>query len=321
MDKAVSVAQDLNLRGVNLNLLPILNEIVRQKNLTRAAETLNMTQSAVSNSLKQLREHFEDEILVRDGRKMRLTEFGESLLEPLDDAMASVRRALAPEPFDPETSSQRFRIATADYVMAIMAPQLARILSEEAPQMAVQMLNARRQSDEDLRVGRIDLIVAPYRMISGAAAQRPDYLKEAAIIPLLNDRLVCIGRLDDPDLAKGITPERYLERAHAGFFLDFDIHASLEQFHLGETRTRQFDRLLTSSFSTLASIVANSDCLALLPESMAKTAASTLPIQYVDAPIPMPPLELVLVHHRRREQDAGLVWMIDALKRCAQSVM
>lgn len=315
------MSQDLNLRGVNLNLLPVLNEIVRQKNLTRAAETLHMTQSAVSNALKQLREHFKDEILVRDGRKMRLTEFGESLLEPMDDAMAAVRRALAPEAFDPETSCQRIRIATADYVMAILAPQLARVLSEEAPQMAVQMLNARRQSDEDLRVGRIDMIVAPHRMISGAAAQRPDYLKEAAVIPLLRDRLVCIGRSDDPDLAKGISPKRYLERAHAGFFLDFDIHASLEQFHLGETRTSQFDRLLTSSFSTLASIVANSDCLALLPESMARSATATLPIRYVDSPIPMPPLDLVLVHHRRREQDAGLIWMIDALKRCSKMVL
>lgn len=314
------MARDLNLRGINLNLLPVLNEVIRQRNLTRAAETLHMTQSAVSNSLKLLRDHFQDEILVRDGRRMRLTEFGESLVGPLDEAMIALRLALAPEPFDPAGSDQRFRIATADYVMAILAPHLASILSTEAPNMRVQMLNARRQSDEDLRVGRIDMIIAPNRMIAGISAQRPDYAKEFSVMPLLSDRLVCIGHRDDPDLSKGISAKRYLERAHAGFFLDFDIHASLEQHHLGETGTRQFDRILISSFSTLAAIVANSNCLALLPESMARMAAATMPVRYVDAPIQMPALELVMVCHRRRENDAGMSWLVGATQRCAKLV-
>lgn len=310
--------RDLSLRGINLNLLPVLDEVIRQRNLTRAAETLNLTQSAVSNSLKLLREHFQDELLVRDGRKMRLTEFGESLHGPLEDAMAAVRRAVAPEPFDPARSQQRFRIATADYVMTILAPHLAGILSARAPSMAVQMLNARKQSDEDLRVGRIDMVIAPQRMLTGARSQRPDYLREVVVTPLLSERLVCIGRIGDPDLHAGLTAQRYIERAHAGFFLDFDVHASLEQFHLGETGTRQFDRILTSSFSTLPLIVANSDCLALLPESMARLARQHLPITYVDAPIEMPPLDLMMVWHRRREHDLGMAWLIEALLESAR---
>lgn len=313
--------RDLNLRGINLNLLPVLYEIVRRRNLTRAAETLHMTQSAVSNCLKLLRDHFQDELLVRDGRRMRLTEFGESLLPPLEEAMIALRRALVPVAFDPAQSQLRFRIATADYVMAILAPHMATILCTEAPRMAVQMLNARRQSDEDLRVGRIDMIVAPKRMISGAGALKPDHFKEFTIMPLLTERLVCIGRDDDADLARGITAERYLERAHAGFFLDYDIHASLEQFHLGETGTSQFDRMLTSSFATLPAIVANSDCLALLPESMARTALKSFPLRYVDAPIDMPPLELVMVWHRRRDHDVSMAWLTDTLKRSGERAL
>lgn len=315
------MARDINLRRINLNLLPVLDEIVRQRNLTRAAETLNMTQSAVSNALKLLREHFQDEILVRDGRRMRLTEFGETLRGPLDEAMGSVRRAFAPEPFDASLSGQRFRIATADYVMTILAPHLAAILTEEAPRMSVQILNARRQSGEDLRVGRIDLIVAPLRMVTGSRAERPEDFKEASIAPLLTERLVCIGHKDDSDLERGLTAERYLERAHAGFFLDFDVHASLEQFHLGESGIHQFDRILTSSFATLPLIVANSSCLALLPESMAHAAAKILPIRYVAAPIEMPPLELVMVWHRRRDHDVGMAWIRDALARSGQRAL
>lgn len=315
------MARDINLRGINLNLLPVLDEIVRQKNLTRAAETLNMTQSAVSNALKLLREYFNDELLVRDGRKMRLTEFGETLRGPLDEAMGAVKRAFSPDPFDPEISQQRFKIATADYVMTILAPHLASILSEEAPRMAVQILNARRQSAEDLRVGRIDMIIVPRRMITNARAERPDDMKEVTVAPLLSERLVCIGRKDDRDLKNGLTIERYLERAHAGFFLDFDVHASLEQFHLGETGVQQFDRILTSSFATLPLIVANSDCLALLPESMARAAIKALPLRYVDAPLEMPPLDLVMAWHRRRDHDAGMAWLTEALVRSGQRAL
>lgn len=315
------MARDIKLRGINLNLLPVLDEIVRQRNLTRAAETLNMTQSAVSNALKLLREHFDDELLVRDGRRMRLTEFGETLRGPLDEATGAVRRAFSPDPFDPSLSQQRFRISTADYVMTILAPQLASILSSEAPRMAVQMLNARRQSAEDLRVGRIDMIILPKRMITSARAERPEDMREVSVAPLLTERLVCIGRDDDPDLKHGLTLERYLERAHAGFFLDFDVHASLEQFHLGETGVQQFDRILTSSFATLPLIVANSDCLAWLPESMARAAVKSLPLRFVDAPIEMPPLDLVMAWHRRRDHDAGMAWLTDALGRSGERAL
>jgi DNA-binding transcriptional LysR family regulator len=315
------MARDLNLRGVNLNLLPVLDEVLRQRNLTRAAETLNMTQSAVSNSLKLLRDHFDDDLLVRDGRKMRLTEIGEALRAPVEEAMGSVRRAFTPERFDPATSRQRFRIATADYVMTILAPYLAGILSRKAPHMALQMLNARKQSDEDLRSGRIDMIVAPKRMITASQLQRADRPEELVVVPLLTERLVCIGHKDDPDLRSGLTAERYLERAHAGFFLDFDAHVSLEQFHLGETGTQRLDRILVSSFGTLPLIVAHSDCLALLPESMARQARRHLPINYVAPPIELPQLELVMVWHRRREGDQGMAWLADALRQCAEMAL
>ncbi|WP_421020805.1 LysR family transcriptional regulator, partial [Klebsiella pneumoniae] len=74
------------LRAVNLNMLPVLRAILKHRNLTRAAEELNLTQSAVSNILKRLRDHFDDDLLIRDGRQFRLTERANRLFGPLDDA-------------------------------------------------------------------------------------------------------------------------------------------------------------------------------------------------------------------------------------------
>lgn len=313
--------QEAKLRSVNLNLLPVLREVLRHRNLTRAAETLNLTQSAISNSLKQLRDHFGDELLVRDGRSMRLTEVGERLVGPIEEAMLAVQRALAPHRFVPDESQQRFRIATADYVMSILAPPLSKLLESEGPGMSVQMLTARRQSGEDLRVGRVDMIIMPKRMLyagldGGRAAEG-----EAVIRPLMTESLVVVGHKDDPDLKRALTPQRYLSRAHAGFFLDFDVHASLEQFFLHESDIRQFERILTSSFCTLPLIAATGSALTLLPESMARRAVETLPLKMAACPIEMPPLELIMVWHKRRDDDEALGWLADALKRCADDLM
>lgn len=312
---------ETRLRSVNLNLLPVLREVLRHRNLTRAAETLNLTQSAVSNSLKQLRDHFGDELLVRDGRSMRLTEVGLRLVEPIEEAMVAVQRALAPQRFDPEQSEQRFRIATADYVMATLGPPLAAILEAEGPRMSVQMLTARRQSGEDLRVGRVDMIIMPRRMLYAGLDGGRAIAGEAVIRPLMTERFVVVGNSNDLDLKRPLTAQRYLSRAHAGFFLDFDVHASLEQFHLNETGIRQFERVLTSSFCTLPLIAATGSALTLLPESMARRAAETLPVRMAPCPIEMPPLDLIMVWHRRRDDDEALVWLASSLKRCADDIM
>lgn len=151
----------------------------------------------------------------------------------------------------------------------------------------------------------------------GGGAHEPHSLRDASVVPLFTDRLVCIGHEADRDLKEGLTAERYLARPHAGFFLDFDVNASLEQFYLAESGILQFDRMLTSIFSALGSIVANSDCLALVPESLARITMAHLPIRYVDAPLELPPLELVMVFHRRREADEGMMWFVNALKSSA----
>lgn len=315
------LSPELRLRSVNLNLMPVLREILRHRNLTRAAETLNMTQSAVSNSLRQLREHFDDELLVRDGRNMRLTAAGQKLMGPVEEAMEAVQRALIPQKFEALESRQRFRIATADYVMAILAPPMSALLQKEGPGMSVQMLSARRQSGEDLRVGRVDMIIMPKRMLFAGVGGSNFAQSEAMVHPLMTEQFVVVGHEDDPDMQRHLTAKRYLERAHAGFFLDFDVHASLEQFHLNETGIRQFERVLTSSFCTLPLIAATGSCLTLLPESMARSAVETLPLRMAPSPIDMPKLELIAVTHKRRADDEALNWLVEALQRSAKGVV
>lgn len=312
-------ADERRLRQTNLNLLPVLREILKHRSVTRAALELNLTQSAVSNSLRRLREHFADELLVKDGRGLRLTPKAVSLIDPLERALGAVSDVLAGEAFAPETSQRRYRIATADYVTAVLTPALARLLGHDAPSISVQMVTARARSSEDLRLENIDLLITPREIVAAAIFDAPRVMREFRFEALARDPFVCVGRADDEALARGLTREAYLARPHASFFLDLDVHASLEHGYLQANGLTQFDRILTSDFSVLPLVAAASDCLALVPQSLARLVQTDLGLRAVPPPLPVPDLDLVMIWLKRRDEDAELAWLRAALHRCASA--
>ena len=307
---------DRRLRLINLNLLPPLRAVLKHQNLTRAAEELHITQSAVSNILKRLREHFGDELLIKDGRSFRLTAKAKRLVEPLEAALSAIQEVLADAPFDPGASSRKFKIATADYVTALTAPVMAGVLSREAPRVSVQMLTGRGRSIGDVRVDNIDMVISPKAVAEAAIFDAPRALQDLTLEPLCREPFVCLGRHDDATLRAGLTAEAYLGRPHASFVLDLDVHASLEHAYLMSAGLSQFDRIQTSDFTILPMIAAQSDCLVLAPRSLARMALAWAPLQMAPTPVPVPDLELVMVWNRRRVGDPGLAWLRDLIKRC-----
>ena len=304
------------LRATNLNLLPILHAVLTFRNLTRAAKALNITQSGVSNSLKQLRGHFDDELLVREGRGLRLTEKGKQLIGPLEQALGAIGQVLANPRFDPATSDHAFRVATADYVTAILAPEMAALMTREAPRITVQMITARSHSAGDLRAGDIDLVISPRQVIDALSYDAPALVRELTMEPLGSEPFVCLARKGDKAFAAGLTRNAYLARPHASFHLDLTAHASLEHAYLLEHGMSQFNRILTSDFTILPLIAARSDCVALVPRSVARLFTRKLPLQIGPSPLPVPDLELVMVFESRRRQEPELAWLRGLLKRC-----
>jgi LysR family nod box-dependent transcriptional activator len=304
------------LRAANLNLLPVLHAVLKYKNLTRAAEALNITQSGVSNALRQLRGYFDDELLVRDGRGLRLTEKAKQLIRPLEQALAAVGQVLANPPFDPATSEHGFRIATADYVMAILAPEMAALMTHEAPKIRVQMVTARARSGVDLHAGDIDLVMSPRQVIDALSYDAPALVREFTMEPLGSEPFVCLARKGDKEFAAGLKRGGYLARPHASFHLDLKAHASLEHAYLLEHGISQFNRILTSDFTILPLIAARSDCIALAPRSVARLFTRNLPLQVRPSPLPVPDLDLVMVFESRRREEPELAWLRELVKRC-----
>ena len=311
---------DRQLQRTNLNLLPILRAVLKHRNLTRAAEELNLTQSAVSNSLRKLRDHFDDELLVRDGRTLRLTAKASRLVAPLDEALSTITDFLGDAPFDPATSTRTFRIAADECVCTLALPAFATILAQEAPHVRVQIAKVRGTSVQQLQVDNIDMVIV-IEHLAKAVLSETDIALEAFQWELLyTDQFVCVGRDDDETLTDGLTLDAYLSRPHVSFYPDFDAPLGPEHRYLLENGFQRFDRLQTSELNLLALIAAGSDCIALVPEHLARLAARAMRLRIVPAPLPLQKLNMVMAWNGHRAKDGELLWLRSVLRRSLEDI-
>jgi LysR family transcriptional regulator, nod-box dependent transcriptional activator len=301
---------------MNLNHLPILREILRQKNLTKAAAVLNLTQPAVSNVLRLLRSHFGDSMLVRDGVGLRLTPKGKQVLGFLETALAYVETAIEGADFDPAIATGPIRIATVDNVISALAGPVCTILADEAPHLQAQFLTATQRSALDLRAGALDILITSSLMMESGLVDETTR-RELRSRSLAEERLVCIGARDDAELTAGLSLDAYLARAHVSYIVDAEQHQTVERRRLSELGLNQMTRIATSSNLSLPSIVAQGGCLSLVPESLAQSACALYPIQIVDPPLDLPNIHWVMVWHERSDDSPLVQWAIDVITRCA----
>src|SRR5919202_1020063 len=130
----------MNLRQINLNLLVALHALLVHRNVTRAADQVGLTQSAMSGELRRLRGLFGDELLVRIGREYHLTPLAEELAPPVAEIIAAVEQTFSRRlSFEPRTDQRSFSIAMTDYAMLVLMQPLLLRLAREAPRVALHI--------------------------------------------------------------------------------------------------------------------------------------------------------------------------------------
>ncbi|MHC3969199.1 LysR family transcriptional regulator, partial [Pseudomonas aeruginosa] len=164
----------MNIQTFDLNLLRVLDALLRERNVSRAAERLALSQPAVSNALNRLRELLDDPLLVRAGRAMQPTPRALALEAPIRAALRQIEQSLGDgEGFDPGRSRQRFTVAVTDYVELICMPALMRRLSERAPgiSIAIQHLTPTLPA-EALDKGELDLVLGRFENVPARFQRR-----------------------------------------------------------------------------------------------------------------------------------------------------
>lgn len=286
-----------NLRAVDLNLLVILDALLSERHLSRAAEKLHMSQPAVSHALARLRALLDDPLLVRGRGGFSPTTRALELARPLADALQGVRSVLGGAAFDPGTAQRVFRIAMSDYGAAIALPALARCVREQAPGIDLHISYASRAamvagvSDAD-----IDLALAVF-------PQLPESLQRET---LLEDTFVCA--LDPTNQNKALTMAEYLRRPHV-LVAAGDPSQSTEVdtalAHMGVSRRVA---LRLPHWTVAPSVIAGTDLiLTVARRALCGEAAQKLTI--VPVPFEIPRFSFEQIWHQRTQGDAGLAWL------------
>src|SRR5262249_28735626 len=154
-------------------LIP-LRALLQERNVTRAARRVGLSQSSMSHALARLRAHFDDALLVQAGRHLVLTERAKALIEPVEQATAKLERVfLHHERFDPRTSRRLFRIVSTDNLALYLFPRLVALLSKEAPGIAIRVEQLPADWVEPLQSGEIDLKLGrKYPIAAGLRSQQ-----------------------------------------------------------------------------------------------------------------------------------------------------
>lgn len=303
----------MNVKDIDLNLMIFLDALVREKSVTRAAESVGITQPAMSNALKRLRNMLDDPLLVRTRRGMEPTQRALALHRPVQSALRQLQAALAPQPvFDAAATRRLFTFMVTDYVASVLLPTLSEAVARAAPHATLNVLGSDADSLKAVERGEVDFVI-----------DRFDQLPEALRSRLLwSDHFVCVLRRGHPALSPELTLEAYLELQH---ILITRTGVGLGQSDSMLARQGLYRRIavFTRHYHLPAQLVAQSDLCATLPSRIAHAQAEALPITLVAPPFDMSPIDVRMVWGPVTHYDPAHRWMRelvgDVMQRLGQA--
>lgn len=292
----------MRFNGLDLNLLVTLDALLTQRSVTRAAEQLNLSQSAISCALGRLREHLDDDLLTQVGRRMFLTPFAESLAGEVRHLLVHIDATIKARPaFVAAESNRHFRIAASDYVAHVTMEAMGREVLCGAPGISLELLPIGSQAERKLDAGDIDLLIAPERFIS----------PEHGCARLFEDVIVCMVWRDSRQIGDTLSFDQYMQAEHVAFQPEGQP-VTFERWLLEQLKERRV-RLSTYNYAMLAHYVVGRELVATVPLRMAEYYARILPVRIVQPEFPLPPFTEMMQWHRARERDPGLLWLRQVL--------
>jgi DNA-binding transcriptional LysR family regulator len=299
----------VNFRTLDLNLLRVFDVVMTERNVTRAAARLAMTQPAVSNALRRLREATHEELFTAGSTGVTPTPQAEALWPTVRSALGGLRNALEPQHFDPKSDARTFTLAMADANAALTVPRLAEVLQQQAGGVDLRFVPlATRDPRPLLEHGHADLAVGFFPDVAAALAAEGGG-SAVRLDPVYQCEYVCVMRRDHPLAAAGaLTLDAYCAARHlrvsfAGRPRGFVDEALAE---LGRDRRVV---ITVNQFFTAGAVVHESELLTVLPRSFVRATGYAADLAVRPLPFAMPPIEVGILWHRRHEHDAGQHWL------------
>jgi LysR family transcriptional regulator, nod-box dependent transcriptional activator len=302
----------MQLSHFDLNLLRALDILLAERNVTRAAARLCVTQQAASSSLQRLRRHFNDELLTRVGRNLELTPLAISLVMPVREALLNVQTALRTRPqFDPATAAFTWRIAMSDYCLHVVLPHLIQHLTMTAPQLRCMVETLAPASFERLEMGELDFCLTAHDMrLYGS--HRPS--RHIRTMPLFRDDFVCVADPAHVDIANGMSLGTYRKARHNTVDFGEDLKTIVESAWAA-TKTDFNIAVMVPNFAAQIFMLPGTPLVATSQRRLANTLAPRLGLAVAECPMKLPLLQEILFWHERTEQDPARVFIREAFER------
>jgi DNA-binding transcriptional LysR family regulator len=301
-----------HLAGIDLNLLPLLDALLTERHVTRAAESVGLSQPAASRGLGRLRALFDDPLLVRSGPGWALTPRAEALRDPVRRALGLVQGAIeSPSPFDPASARRTARLMSDDYSELLLLPGLLDRLTRDAPGIDLWVHPLHRSNVRPLVEGETDFMIMPLREDERLA---PGVRAE----PLYSDRFVCMVKRGHP-LARKPSFERFLAARHAFIAPRSRRGGPVDDALAARGKERRI-ALAVPHFLVMPFLVASSDLVLTLGERIARRYAQFLPVVLFEPPLSLPGFTIALYWHEKDANDPTLAWVRERIADVARDL-
>ena len=309
----------MHFKGIDLNLLVVLDALLVERSTTKAGERLFLSQSATSGALSRLREYFGDPLLVRGRRnKMVLTPLAQNLAGPVRTLLSQAETVLTSNAaFDPATSSRHFRLNMGDEVATVLIPDVRKRVRKSAPNVGLEILSYNPTGDmarelaDVLESGDLDFLIAPKIFTS------PHHPKDL----LFTEHYVCVAWEGNTLLRDTISAEEFYSLGHVATQMGARNRYLPEGtlLHQGLKEPRGID-IIVPTFTLKAFYVIGTDLIASLQESLARHFATYLPLKIFPMPVDNPSVGIFIEWHRYHDHDPATRWLLGILKDCAASI-
>jgi LysR family transcriptional regulator, nod-box dependent transcriptional activator len=296
---------------LDLNLLVALDALLKERSVTRAAESLNLSASAMSNALARLREYFDDELLVQIGRKMEMTPRAETLQETVRDLLLRIDCTIgAPPAFEPQTSDRVFRIFASDYTQLVLGPALMSLATQQQAAVRFEFAPQVAHPHRDLERGEADLLIIPTGFMS------PDHPSTV----LYEEDFVCMVWRHG-ELAQGeLSFERYVAAEHVVMQPGGGRSDAFEGWFLKRYGITRRIAVLTYSFVTLPALLVGTHRIATVHRRVAQRLVGAWPLEIRPTPMKIDAMEQAMQWHKFRTNDPGLTWLRGLVAEAARRI-
>ncbi|MGS0674256.1 LysR family transcriptional regulator [Shewanella sp. 30m-9] len=310
----------MNISRIDLNLLVYLDVLLRERNVTRAADQLGISQPAMSNGLKRLRTLFDDPLLIRTSQGMTPTERAQELQPTISELIIGLEKAVQPRAeFNAAESEQVFRVMASDYAEATLIPPLIARLRTEAPNVILDIMTPSDVSFPDVEQGRVDMVINRFDSIPQSFHQKV----------LWSDDFSCLISKTNPVLEK-FSLDSYLKANHVwvsktgmGVGVGMDPGDVQRLGWVDEALTRigvqRRITVFTRHYQAACLLAEQQDLIATIPSKMAKQHENNDRVCIVPPPFIIQPIALTMAWSPLLQHNPAHKWMRKLITQTADS--